>query len=116
MFQSISLVYRKKFWVLITLLTIIDLVRFLNELDALGGAHWLAENVKSKDVSPWSDPLGALIVGIHQLRLSGWKPEECAAIENELLAWKARGLSEREGNFFIILSCINSCIIQLAYI
>ncbi|XP_021805227.1 phosphoglucan, water dikinase, chloroplastic [Prunus avium] len=74
------------------------LSRFLNELDALGGAHWLAENVKSKDVSPWNDPLGALIVGIHQLRLSGWKPEECAAIENELLAWKARGLSEREGS------------------
>ncbi|CAN6580302.1 unnamed protein product [Malus baccata var. baccata] len=74
------------------------LSRFLNELDALGGAHWLAENVKSKDVSSWNGPLDALIVGIHQLSLSGWKPEECAAIENELVAWKARGLSEREGS------------------
>lgn len=78
--------------------TIIDLVRFLNELDALGGAHWLAENVKSKDISSWNGPLDALIVGIHQLSLSGWKPEECTAIENELVAWKARGLSEKEGN------------------
>ncbi|XP_050141844.1 phosphoglucan, water dikinase, chloroplastic [Malus sylvestris] len=74
------------------------LSRFLNELDALGGAHWLAENVKSKDVSSWNGPLDALIVGIHQLSLSGWKPEECAAIENELIAWKARGLSEKEGS------------------
>lgn len=74
------------------------LSRFLNELDALGGAHWLAENVKSKDISSWNGPLDALIVGIHQLSLSGWKPEECAAIENELVAWKARGLSEKEGS------------------
>lgn len=80
------------------LLIIIDFVRFANELEAMGGAHWLAQNVKSKDVSSWNDPLGALIVGVHQLRLSGWKPEECAAIENELLAWKTRGLSETEGN------------------
>lgn len=76
----------------------IYLVRFANELEAMGGAHWLAQNVNSKDVSSWNDPLGALIVGVHQLRISGWKPEECAAIENELLAWKARGLSETEGN------------------
>ncbi|KAL6188905.1 hypothetical protein ACLB2K_040296 [Fragaria x ananassa] len=74
------------------------LSRFANELEAMGGAHWLAQNVKSKDVSSWNDPLGALIVGVHQLRLSGWKPEECAAIENELLAWKTRGLSETEAS------------------
>ncbi|KAM5569788.1 phosphoglucan, water dikinase, chloroplastic [Rosa sericea] len=74
------------------------LSRFANELEAMGGAHWLAQDVKSKDVSSWNDPLGALIVGVHQLRLSGWKPEECAAIQNELLAWKARGLSETEAS------------------
>ncbi|XP_050372459.1 phosphoglucan, water dikinase, chloroplastic [Argentina anserina] len=74
------------------------LSRFANELEAMGGALWLAQDVKSKDVSSWNDPLGALIVGVHQLRLSGWKPEECVAIENELLAWKARGLSETEAS------------------
>lgn len=72
--------------------------RFLNALEAAGGASWLAENVKSKNVSSWSDPIGALIVGIRQLGLSGWKPEECIAIGNELLAWQERGLLEKEGS------------------
>ncbi|KAI4334814.1 hypothetical protein L6164_013523 [Bauhinia variegata] len=74
------------------------LSRFLNVLEVKGGAHWLAENVQSKNVNSWNNPLGGLIIGIHQLKLSGWKPEECAAIENELLAWKTGGLSEKEGN------------------
>lgn len=64
----------------------------------MGGASWLAANVQSKNVNLWNDPLGALIIGIHQLKLSGWKPEECGAIENELIAWSKRGLHEREGN------------------
>ncbi|XP_027934248.1 phosphoglucan, water dikinase, chloroplastic [Vigna unguiculata] len=74
------------------------LSRFLNELEVVGGASWLAANVQSKNVNMWNDPLGALIIGIHQLKLSGWKPEECGAIENELIAWSKRGLNEREGN------------------
>lgn len=74
------------------------LSRFLNELEVLGGASWLAANVQSKNVNLWNDSLGALIIGIHQLKLSGWKPEECGCIENELIAWSKRGLSEREGN------------------
>lgn len=80
-------------------MTATDILRFLNALETTGGANWLAANVKSKNVSSWNDPLGALIVGIHQLKLSGWKSEECAAIENELLSWKEKGLSERKGAF-----------------
>ncbi|XP_062164636.1 phosphoglucan, water dikinase, chloroplastic isoform X2 [Alnus glutinosa] len=72
------------------------LSRFLNVLEAVGGVHWLTKSVESGNISSWNDPLGALVVGIHQLGLSGWKPEESAAIENELLAWQDRGLSERE--------------------
>nr|XP_043610294.1 phosphoglucan, water dikinase, chloroplastic [Erigeron canadensis] len=72
--------------------------RYLNALDAAGGAQWLAENVNSKNVNSWSYPIGALVVGIRQLGLSGWKLEECKAIENELLAWKEKGLLEKEGN------------------
>lgn len=68
-------------------------------LEVMGGARWLAANVQSKNVNAWNDPLGALIIGVHQMKLSGWKPGECAAIENELLAWKKRGLSEMEGRF-----------------
>ncbi|KAK9288175.1 hypothetical protein L1049_016624 [Liquidambar formosana] len=74
------------------------LSRFLNALDAVGGADRLAANVESENVSSWNDPLSALIVGIRQLGLSGWKPEECTAIGNELLAWQEKGLSEKEGS------------------
>ncbi|PIN06610.1 Phosphoglucan, water dikinase [Handroanthus impetiginosus] len=74
------------------------LSRFLNALEAVGGAYWLAKNIEQKNVSSWSDPLRALIISIHQLGLSGWKPEECRAIENELLAWQQRGLLETEGS------------------
>lgn len=67
----------------------------------MGGARSLAANVQSKNVNAWNGPLGALIIGVHQLKLSSWKPEECAAIENELLAWKNKGLSEMEGSFLM---------------
>ncbi|KAJ4723049.1 phosphoglucan, water dikinase, chloroplastic-like [Melia azedarach] len=72
--------------------------RYLNALENEGGAGWLAENVKSKNVSSWNDPLGVLIMGVRQLGLSGWKPEECNAIGNELLSWQEKGLFEREGS------------------
>ncbi|XP_071742670.1 phosphoglucan, water dikinase, chloroplastic isoform X2 [Rutidosis leptorrhynchoides] len=71
--------------------------RYLNALEAAGGAHWLADNVNSMNVNSWNDPIGALVVGIRQLGLSGWKPEECKAIENELLAWQEKRLLEKEG-------------------
>ncbi|KAJ8755383.1 hypothetical protein K2173_019181 [Erythroxylum novogranatense] len=74
------------------------LSRFINALEAAGGAKWLTDNVESKNVSSWNDPLGALTIGVHQLGLSGWKPEECVVIGNELLAWQEKGLFEREGS------------------
>ncbi|GAB2267190.1 Phosphoglucan, water dikinase, chloroplastic [Dionaea muscipula] len=74
------------------------LSRFLNSLDAIGGASWLAETLESKDVTSWNEPFDALLIGIHQLGLSGWKPEECSAIGNELRTWKEKGLPEKEGS------------------
>uniref|UniRef100_A0A803LZL4 CBM20 domain-containing protein n=1 Tax=Chenopodium quinoa TaxID=63459 RepID=A0A803LZL4_CHEQI len=73
------------------------LSRFLNALDSLGGAKWLAESVESKNVTSWNEPLDALAIGIRQLGLSGWKSEECIAIGNELFVWKDKGLPESEG-------------------
>ncbi|KAG5588688.1 hypothetical protein H5410_049122 [Solanum commersonii] len=64
------------------------LSRFVNAVEALGGADWLAENVTVKNVSSWNDPIGALTVGIQQLGISGWKPEECKAVGNELFHGK----------------------------
>lgn len=57
--------------------------------------------MESKNVTSWNEPLDALAIGIRQLGLSGWKLEECTAIGNELLAWKDKGLSEKEGLFYI---------------
>ncbi|KAL8459573.1 hypothetical protein ACS0TY_036901 [Phlomoides rotata] len=74
------------------------LSRFLNALEAVGGAHWLAKSVEQKNVGSWSEPLEALVVSIHQLGLSGWKPAECRAIGNELIAWKQKDLLETEGS------------------
>ncbi|XP_058093541.1 phosphoglucan, water dikinase, chloroplastic [Magnolia sinica] len=74
------------------------LSRFLNALEAMGGTSWLARNAGSKNVGSWNSPLAALIIGIRQVGLSGWKSEECNAIESELLAWQQKGLSEREGD------------------
>ncbi|KAJ4887966.1 hypothetical protein Rs2_27714 [Raphanus sativus] len=73
------------------------LSRFLNALETMGGAVQLAKDVESKDVSSWNDPLDALVLGVHQVGLSGWKQEECLAIGNELLAWRERDLLEKEG-------------------
>ncbi|XP_010546804.1 PREDICTED: phosphoglucan, water dikinase, chloroplastic isoform X2 [Tarenaya hassleriana] len=73
------------------------LSRFLNALEIVGGSCQLAEDVESKNVGSWNDPLDALILGVHQVGLSGWKREECAAIGNELKSWKERGLLEKEG-------------------
>ncbi|XVF65426.1 hypothetical protein PTKIN_Ptkin09bG0248300 [Pterospermum kingtungense] len=74
------------------------LSRLLNTLETMGGANWLVDNLESSNTGSWNNPLGGLIVAVHQLSLSGWKPEECAAIENELTAWKEKGLFEKEGS------------------
>lgn len=60
----------------------------------------MAENV-AQNMSFWDALLDALIVGIHQLGLSSWQVEECTALRNELLAWKKRGFSEKEGSHLI---------------
>lgn len=73
------------------------LSRFLVSLEAVGGARWLAKNVEQKNVGSWNEPLGALIISIRQLGLSGWKPEECRAITNELKAWQENPPLETEG-------------------
>ncbi|KAK1270965.1 hypothetical protein QJS04_geneDACA004426 [Acorus gramineus] len=74
------------------------LSRFLNALEDLGGSSWLAQHASSRDASTWNDPLNALAIGLRQVELSGWKPEECKAIESELLAWQQRGLADKEGD------------------
>ncbi|KAF8685826.1 hypothetical protein HU200_043734 [Digitaria exilis] len=73
------------------------LSRYINALEALGGSVSLAQGL-DRNLSIWDDALDALAIGINQVSFSGWKPEECIAIGNELLSWKQKGLSETEGN------------------
>lgn len=73
------------------------LSRFVNAAEAKGGSSWLVQDLVANNVVPWNHPIGSLVIGIHQIGLSGWKSEECFAIENELLTWKQKGFSEREG-------------------
>ena len=47
----------------------------------------------------WAAPLGAAVLGLRSLALSGWQPAECAAVERELAAWQDAGgvASDNEG-------------------
>lgn len=73
--------------------------RYINGLEAVGGSASLAQCVAG-NISVWDDTLDALIIGVNQVSFSGWKPEECTAIGNELLSWKQKGLCESEGALF----------------
>lgn len=39
----------------------------------------------------WGLPLGAAVLGVRHMGLSGWDPSECMALENELAAWQRQG-------------------------
>eukprot|EP00250_Pteridium_aquilinum_P016715 c23252_g1_i1 orf=383-3940(-) len=70
--------------------------RFSNTVDAMGGSVILASEAKSKNVNSWNHPLGAIVLGIRHLGLSGWQQSECMAIENEILAWQLAGMVEKQ--------------------
>ncbi|TYH03746.1 hypothetical protein ES288_A09G243800v1 [Gossypium darwinii] len=74
------------------------LSRLHNTHEAMGGTNWLADHLDTKKASSWNNPLRSLILGVHQLGLSGWKPGECAAIGSELTAWQEKGLLDKEGS------------------
>jgi phosphoglucan,water dikinase len=66
----------------------------LSRLDAAVDPPFLAT---APDAS-WSVPLGAVLLAVRNVGLSGWRPGECLAVENELCAWRAAaGLDERDG-------------------
>lgn len=71
--------------------------RFSNSVIAMGGSEILANEAKSKRVNGWNHPLGAIVLGIRNLGLSGWQQSECMAIENEIMTWQSAGMVEKEG-------------------
>jgi len=82
--------------------------RYINALEALGGSASLAEGLPT-NTSLWDDALDALVIGINQVSFSGWKPNECTAIVNELLSWKQKGLSEFEGTISPLIYVMHEC-------
>ncbi|CAM6112841.1 unnamed protein product [Calypogeia fissa] len=73
------------------------LSRYINSLESAGGAKWLIDEAKSTNVSAWNQTLGAVVLGIRQIGLSGWQSQECLAIENELSAWQSAGIVQKDG-------------------
>ncbi|KAJ7532987.1 hypothetical protein O6H91_13G028200 [Diphasiastrum complanatum] len=72
------------------------LSRFINALNMAGGATWLAEELRTMKIEKWRHSLAATVLGIRQLGLSDWHQEECMALENELMAWQAAGITGSE--------------------
>ena len=63
--------------------------RCLNILEASGGADGLT----SAHEKAWALPTGMLVLAVRQMGLSGWRPAECAALDEELSAWQKAGLA-----------------------
>ena len=50
-----------------------------------------AEGLAGQNDPAWALPLGAVVLGVRHMGLSGWQAAECMAIENELTAWQDQG-------------------------
>ena len=50
-----------------------------------------AEGLAGQNDPAWALPLGAVVLGVRHMGLSGWQAAECMAIENELTAWQEQG-------------------------
>jgi hypothetical protein len=50
-----------------------------------GGGHAVLSSSRDRD---WALPIGASVLGLRNMGLSGWNPSECAALEAELEAWQ----------------------------
>ena len=50
-----------------------------------------AETLAGQGDPAWALPLGAVVLGVRHMGLSGWQASECMAIENELTAWQDQG-------------------------
>lgn len=50
-----------------------------------------AEGLAGATDAGWAQPIGAAVLGIRHMGMSGWEPAECTAVENELTAWQQAG-------------------------
>ena len=63
------------------------LSRFINTVEEKGGADYLA----SANDGAWALPIGALVLSLRHIGLTGYCQSECMALENELMRWQQIG-------------------------
>jgi phosphoglucan,water dikinase len=63
------------------------LSRFMNSIDEKGGSDYLVDG----NDGAWALPIGALVLSLRHIGLSGYKQSECMALENELMTWQQMG-------------------------
>lgn len=63
------------------------LSRFINTIEEKGGAEFLA----TANDGSWALPIGALVLSLRQIGLTGYSQSECMALENELVRWQQIG-------------------------
>jgi phosphoglucan,water dikinase len=61
--------------------------RFINTVEERGGAEFLA----TANDGSWALPIGALVLSLRQIGLTGYSHAECMALENELTRWQQIG-------------------------
>ncbi len=61
--------------------------RFINTVEERGGAEFLA----AANDGSWALPIGALVLSLRQIGLTGYNHAECMALENELTSWQQIG-------------------------
>lgn len=65
------------------------LSRYLNDMDSSNMSAQLTQG--RNDV--WANPLGMLVLSVRHLGLSGWKPAECFALDNDISTWQKLGVA-----------------------
>lgn len=67
--------------------TFVLMSRFINLLEK--ARHY--DQLAAGNDRSWALPLGTLILGLRNIAMTGWDPQECTAIENELSKWHKLG-------------------------
>jgi phosphoglucan,water dikinase len=63
------------------------LSRFINSVEEKGGADFLS----TANDGAWALPIGALVLSLRHIGLTGYNQSECMALENELMRWQQIG-------------------------
>ena len=63
------------------------LSRFINNIEAKGGSEYLEDATDGA----WALPIGALVLSLRHIGITGYMQSECMALENELMTWQQMG-------------------------